>query len=132
MGLETFLEGVRAELEADLGVTVVDGYVEGPLEQELACVYPGQTDEDPDRVWLEELEIFIRYFKPVTQQFTPESPSDTSDLIASRDAIIAALKDKQTVQWGIWFFRIAGFTFNSRSRLVEARLVARAPNTFLP
>ena len=132
MALETFLAGVRTELAADLGITVVDGYVEGPLERELACVYPGQTEENPDDVGIEEIEVLIRYFRPYQQQFTPEEPAATADLIEMRDAIVEALKDKQTVQWDVWYFRIAGFTFNPRSRWIEARLRAWQANPYAP
>lgn len=132
MALESFLEGVRSELQADLGagIPVVDGYVQGPLETELVCVYPGQTDEDSENTDIETLEILVRYYKPLLQQFTPETPADNSELIAARDAIVAALKDKQIVQFGVWFFRIQGFTFSARERWVEARLRAWEDNPY--
>lgn len=130
MSLETFLEGVRAELATDLAITVKDGYIEGPLDVEMGCVYPGDTTELEENVDVEELEIFARVFKPVAQQFVPEEPPDNSELLAARDAIIAALKDKQTATWGVWYLRIRGFEIDAQERHVTARITAWHTNPF--
>lgn len=134
MSLETFLEGARVELATDLGIEVVDGFIEGPLENipeaGYGCVWPDNTQELFEDVMFEEIRIRIRVFLPITQQFTSETPADSSDLIELRSRIIQALREKQTNQMGVWFFRPESFDFDPRVRFVECVLVGRQQNEF--
>lgn len=89
------------------------------------------TAEDPENVHWEDVRIHVRVFLPYTQQHAVDQPHDTSDLIALRSSLIAALKDKQTATWGIWYFRAVAFRLDARRRFVDATLVGKQANEFV-
>lgn len=134
MSVQTFLDGLEATLEADLGIEVEQREAgEGPLElpgdsRGHGFLWPDSTEEVEGDVYHEHVNVMLRIFLPAEQEFDLTDPSDTvvaGPLVALRQQVIDSLRPHQDHEFGVHFFRVQRVGFDHRARRLDAEIVGR-------
>lgn len=129
-GLTTFRKQLERHLEEQLGIPFVSGALDGPLEQDLGCTFPGSKTEVPGHVQDEDLVVRIRVFLAHPGQGV-ELPPDPAPLEELAEKLQLALKEKQT-GLGPWYQRWISTEFDIEEGFgFESYVIARQQNLAL-
>jgi hypothetical protein len=131
VSLTSFRHTVAAEIATIVGVgLVVDGRVEGPLEQyDMVCSWPLRIVEFDEDVNLEDIYIAVRVLRAWNQERQPEVPFDPTRLETDAELIQTGAYDIQASA-GPWLWRPQEFAFDLDEQRLDVAVYAQQPNLF--
>lgn len=131
MSLTSYRESVRTLLQTATGITIVEGKIDGPVENaDLGCIYPVSVGENPARVNEETYVVGVRLFKAFNPsgETSPKTPMhDPDPLEALLETCQATVKTNQ-VGLGMWFQRLTRADFDMDRNQIELTIVATTTN----
>jgi uncharacterized protein (UPF0297 family) len=133
--LTTFRQAVITELNDDPafdGYRFVPGRIVGPVRKPIGCVFPGEPSyvEREENVQTAILRLEVRVFVGITQQRDVEKPLDPTVLEELGEAVMLALRDRDTVALGVWYSRVTGYTIDLEAQGVYAEVIGWNDNVF--
>jgi hypothetical protein len=123
-----FRLSLQEHLEDVLQRPVIAGLLEGPLDQQLACVFPASIREVQRPVLDEQLFLTARVFEPfVAQADLPVPAHDPLPLEDLAERLQKSIRDAQTTL-GPWFARVMQIDFDLQRNAFEATLMGWQQN----
>jgi hypothetical protein len=128
----SFRLALALDLAAALGVDVVPGVIDGPVEQDVACVFPGSEAElETDANYL-DFRVVVRVFRsfvPPTEPTYPADPSALEDLAWTIRTSLSPAVATHTAGVTV-FYRVVSVDFLNDEQGIEAVVAAQIPNPF--
>lgn len=128
MSLTDVRSGLQTYLQAQLGIRMVAGIIEGPVEdQTIGCVWTtgGATGEDAES---EIVTLHVRIFRQYSDtEPALRDPGALEDLV---DQTKAALKPIQSGLAGAWFFGIPEWEIDLETNGCELVITCRRSDPF--
>jgi hypothetical protein len=130
--LTDFRSALQEQFARDLEITVVPGYLEGPVQlSDLGSCYVQRLYEMPQRVMEEEILVQLRVFKQFQPLSDPAVPYDVTPLEEIAAAIQRSIVAHQTGLPGTWFQRVTAIEIDAAKQGVYATVLATANNAGL-
>lgn len=132
MSLTSVREAVRDQLAADLGITFVDGRLEGPAERrDLGCCWTDGLVEDSDDANHQVVTIVARAFLRYERSREPEKPIDPAPLEALAEKMQASVRAQHSIA-GVDFARAVRVSVDMDRRGVEVEVQVWMSNLASP
>ena len=112
-----FRQALAADLAAALGITFLEGKLEGPQTGavDIGCTWPGTIQRDSADANRQEIFVFARVFKVFAIQRTPETPlPDPVLLEALAETVQTTIRANRTAN-GMWFMWLERIDFDMES-----------------
>jgi hypothetical protein len=135
VALADLREAIRAELEADTGVSFASGRVDleaGSVRQPRGYVWVEGVGKAESAV-VEAVEIHARQYLQFYEPRSAETPVDPGPMEEAAEAMRDALSDTRTIVVSaseVWLLTFAGVDFDYETRAVEATFVAYHESSF--
>jgi hypothetical protein len=108
-----YREALRALLETDLGIDMVAGYSDGPIEnRDLGFVFIQATEPWEESAVMENVYLGVHVFQRFEDKVDPEAGLDTTHLEELSETLKASVKAHQTVGAVPWSQDLGRMDFN--------------------
>ena len=127
--LTEFRQALADLLSTELGITFIDGMLEGPVEkQDLGCTATvAVAEDDRTSIVAELVEVRVRIFKAFTSR---KSPTDAVDPAPFEDLIetVAEIIGSHQTGLGMWFQRVTRAEVDYERHSVTFSVLAETAN----